>query len=210
MTKLIEDRAQNIGGNLPPRKGRLAPAPKTWEALGEDAGLRALLTDFYRRIYDDPDLSPFFSGIGLDWAVSKQFNFLRSILTGRRDYFGNHPRRAHYWMVISDDLFDYREDLFAETLRDHGLAEGHVEHLRSINEVFRSTIVKDRPLPRSRGQSSSERFEQARLDVGTLCDLCERELSAGEQVSYHLRTGKTYCLQCFDDRAETPADPASS
>ena len=64
------------------------------------------------------------------------------ILTGEPVYFGERPRNAHHWMVISDELFDYREDLLAEVERRHGMSERSIAQWRALNEAFRKQIVK--------------------------------------------------------------------
>ena len=180
------------------RRGRLSPDPELWQALGGAEGLRAVLQDFYAKVFADPRLAPFFEGVRKEFVIDKQFSFLRSILTGSRDYFGNHPRRAHSWMLISDELFDHRENLLEESLLSHGVDRETARRARELDEVFRQAIVKDRPLRRmSRGREVPlERFDVAVLEVGTLCDGCEQELSAGDRVVYHLRTGKTFCIEC--------------
>lgn len=177
------------------RRGRLAPDPELWQALGGDKGLRRVIDEFYVRVFADDQLAPFFAGVRREFAADKQFSFLRSILTGERNYFGNHPRNAHFWMVISDDLFDYREDLMERCLLEHGLSKDLAGRVRSIDEIFRRAIVKDEPLRNERA-APAEGFEVARLEVGSLCDACEGEIPEGAMATYHVRTGKTHCSSC--------------
>lgn len=187
------------------RGGKLAPDPELWQAMGRGAGLRASLEDFYSQVFEDELLAPFFEGVRQEFVVDKQFSFLRSILTGERNYFGNHPRRAHSWMVISDELFEHREDLLERTLIRRGLSATLAARVRSINEIFRNVIVKDRPLKKlvNGREVAVEGYESALIEVGTLCDACEGEVAVGDRVTYHVRTGKTYCSKC------TPAEAMS-
>lgn len=190
--------AGGAGWELHRRRGLLAPDPGMWEALGQGEGLLMILTDFYSRVYADDRLAPFFDGVTMDRAIEKQFLFLRSIFTGERVYFGNHPRNAHHWMVISDELFDYREDLMEGCLRRFGLADELVGRWRAVEEVFRRSIVKDRAWRRRIGgqEIAVDGYGTDVLCVGSLCDSCQAVLAPGSTVHYHLRTGKLLCVNC--------------
>ncbi|MCA9706581.1 MAG: group 1 truncated hemoglobin [Myxococcales bacterium] len=179
----------------------LGPDPEMWEALDEGFKLLEILRDFYTRAYDDARLAPFFEGIPKEWVVHKQYSFMRSKFTGEKIYFGNRPRNAHHWMVISDELFDHREDLMERCLRDAKLPEHLVARWRALDEVFRKQIVKSVPLPRKiSGQALPlEGYGQVTLEVGTLCDRCQAPLDTGESVHYHLRTGLIYCPTCLPE-----------
>lgn len=181
------------------RRGRLAPDPEMWAALREGEMMMEILSDFYTRVYRDARLAHFFEGVTRQRAIEKQYLFLRAIFTGERIYFGDHPRNAHHWMVISEELFDYREALMERCLRDHGLPDHLVLRWRSVEEVFRRAIVKDAPRPRKIGgvEIPAEGYSEAELSVGSLCDGCGVELAAGTHCRYHVRTGKTYCVGCF-------------
>jgi hypothetical protein len=70
---------------------------------------------------------------------------MRQLFTGEKIFFGDRPRNAHHWMVISDELFDHREALMASVLRQHGLAAHLIERWQAIENSFRSDIVKTKP-----------------------------------------------------------------
>ncbi len=180
------------------RAGDLDPDPEMWAALGEGAMLRQILEDFYTRVYDDSRLSSFFGKVTKQRAVDKQYEFLRDKYLGTRDYFGDRPRNAHHWMVISDELFDYREDLLAACARDAGLPERFVQKWRDLDERFRKQIVKAEAFPKKvRGRELPlEGYEKLELSVGSMCDACEGELPVGATAVYHVRTGETRCLTC--------------
>ncbi len=183
------------------RAGDLDPDPEMWAALDDGLKLRAILEDFYTRVYADPRLKHFFLNVTRERAIDKQYEFLRDKFLGTRDYFGDRPRNAHHWMVISDELFDYREGLIAQCARDAGLEEKWVARLRALNECFRKQIVKSAPIPKKvRGVSLPlDGYGDLVLAVGSLCDHCGSAADAGESVKYHLRTGEVYCLTCFPE-----------
>ncbi len=190
------------------RAGDLEPKPRLWAALQDGAKLTEILADFYTRVYADPRLSPFFEGVTKQRAIEKQYSFLRDKFCGTNEYFGDRPRNAHHWMVISDELFDYRERLMESCMRRAGLSDEMIAEWRSVEEVFRKQIVKSAPIPRKvRGIALPlEGYEPLELTVGCLCDGCEREVSVGEKIWYHVRTGKSFCSTCNpSDRANRSA-----
>lgn len=175
-----------------------APDPEIWAALKEGEVMSTILTDFYTRVFDDPVLSPYFVGVTRQRLIEKVYSFMRQIFTGEKMYFGDRPRNAHHWMVIPDEVFDYREALMVECMRRHGLAEPYIQRWRAIEESFRGDIVKDKAIPRvvDGVELPVEGFGETVLDVGALCDSCERVLDPGEHVRYHLRLGHIYCGEC--------------
>jgi ferredoxin/truncated hemoglobin YjbI len=175
------------------------PDLELWQALGDGALMSEILEDFYSQAFADERLAPFFHGVTQRRAMEKQFLFLRQQITGEKVYFGDRPRNAHHWMVISNELFDYREQLMVETLRRHGLAEPMVKRWVAIENRFRADIVKDEPWKRKIGdvELPLDGYEETVLDVGSLCDGCGSEVKAGVTVRYHLRLGSIYCPTCM-------------
>lgn len=174
------------------------PDPELWTALREGELLTEVLTDFYTRVYQDARLASFFEGVTRQRLIEKQFLFTRQILTGEKIYFGDRPRNTHHWMVISDDLFDYRDEIMLTCLRKHGLPEPMIQRFREMEAFYRPDIVKSAPFARVMGEVELpfEGFGEITMDVGTLCDTCEREVAVGEKVIYHVRLGKIYCSDC--------------
>jgi truncated hemoglobin YjbI len=183
--------AADVGPSIPPDLA-------LWEALGRGDLLQTILQDFYARVYEDSRLAGFFHGVTRQRAVEKQFLFMRQIIAGEKVYFGDRPRNAHHWMVISDELFDYREELLMDCLRRHGLAEELVQRWRAIDERFRGDLVKSAPWKRVVGgvELPLDGFDETILDVGSLCDGCGEPIESGERVRYHVRLGKVYCARC--------------
>jgi NAD(P)H-flavin reductase len=177
------------------------PDLELWEGLQEGRLLSKVLVDFYGRVYQDPLLSPFFEGVTKQRLIEKQYNFLCQVLTGEDVYFGERPRNAHHWMVISDELFDYRAGLMKSCLRRFGVPEHLVRRFHAIEEIYRQDIVKDKPWNKILfgKEVPVEGFDEIKLDDATLCDSCQQEIPAGAQVQYHVRLGKVYCSSCRQD-----------
>ena len=180
------------------RKGKLAPDAEMWKALKNGKGLNEILEKFYTLVYEDKKLSTFFVGVTKTRAVEKQHSFLRSIFTGEKCYFGDHPKKAHAWMVISDELFDHREQLMESCLIEYGLSDELISRWRGIEEIFRKVIVKSTPQDITVGniKKPSEGYVAENIDVDCICDECSNEIKANTKVMMHIRTGKLYCDIC--------------
>lgn len=174
------------------------PDPEMWNALGEGRLLNEILNDFYDKVLCDPWLSPFFKGVTKSHIVGKQYAFFNQIYTGKDCYFGDRPRNAHHWMIISDDLFDYREQLFEESCRQCGLKDPYLSQILDFHESYRHVIVKSKVWPRiTDGEVKPVKgFEEMVLEVGSICDGCHKELKVGEKVHYHDLTGEMFCSEC--------------
>ena len=97
----------------------MGPDPDLWRSLDDGRLARAVLDDFYARVYADPQLSPFFRTVTREHVAGKDYSFLRSRITGEQGYFGESPRNAHHWMVISEELFEHRQQLMRSAQRPH-------------------------------------------------------------------------------------------
>lgn len=174
------------------------PDPELWGALGNGELLSKILDEFYTIVYEDEQLSPFFHGVTKQRAIEKQYSFLRQVISGEKVYFGDRPRNAHHWMVISDELFDYRENIMRDCLRKNGLAENCIKRWMKMEETYRKQIVKTRPW---RKIVNGIRYPLDGLDdivmtIGSMCDGCEKEILPGDKVKYHVRLGTIYCSDC--------------
>jgi len=184
----------------PATDGREAPPPdpELWRALAEGTLLMEVLKDFYREVFADPWLGPFFKGVTRQRLVEKQFSFLRAVITGSRDYLGQRPRNAHHWMVVSDELFDYRLNIMRRHLQRHGLPEDMIARWHRFEEHYRTSVVKPAPRPRDVGGQliDLEGFDEDVLDESTLCDGCGAPIERGTKVRYHRRLGNVMCPGC--------------
>lgn len=174
------------------------PDPELWAAVKNGDLLPAILDEFYTLVYNDVRLAPFFHGVTKKRAVEKAYSFLHQVITGEKVYFGDRPRNAHHWMVISHELFDYREEIMEGCLRRHGLSEEMIKRWRAIEETYRKQIVKSRPWPKivNGTRYPLDGFEEIEITVGSICDGCQDEIIPGQMVNYHVRLGTIFCKEC--------------
>jgi len=203
-----ESRNSRISAPTPRKPAdRPDPDPEMWAALHNGELLTAILTDFYTRVFEDPQLAPYFHGVTRQRLIEKVYSFMRQLFTGEKVFFGDRPRNAHHWMVISDELFNHREALMTTVLRRHGLAEHLIQRWRGIEENFRNDIVKQRAWVKVMAgvEMPLDGYGEMTVSVGTICDGCAGEIHPGEPVRYHLRIGSTYCQRCSAPFSKTGA-----
>ncbi|MDH4187776.1 MAG: FAD-binding oxidoreductase [Nitrospira sp.] len=174
------------------------PDVEMWHALDEGKLLRKILTDFYTQVFADPVLAPYFHGSTKERLIGQVFSFMRDHFTGENQYFGARPRAAHHWMVISDEIFDYREKLMVACLQAHNLPKKLINRWIKFEEPFRSDIVKAVPwtLVMDGVEMPLHGFQEIVTSVGTVCDGCKNAIESGETVRYLNRLGLTYCSAC--------------
>lgn len=174
--------------------------PELWAVLDDGKRITEVLTEFYDQVYVDARLSPFFQGIPKAFVIQKQYEFLANLFTGgNTGYFGLNPYNAHHWMVISDDLFDHRENLFEGVLRKKDyLTEDMIRRWLAVHELFRAEMVK--PVARGmiiKGVEQPLKTQEVEiLDIDAVCDECGNEIKAGSRVRYIHRLGTLLCSHC--------------
>jgi ferredoxin-NADP reductase/ferredoxin/truncated hemoglobin YjbI len=212
--RIHADPFQSSAPYMPDDRAKLAalpPDPELWQALESGPGLTRILTDFYERVYEDPRLAPFFHNVTKDRAIQKQYEFLREVFARDLTFFGLRPFNAHHWMVISDELFDYRERLIESCMRRHGLAEHLIRRWLALHEAFRRELVKSetRGLIVDGIERRSEGYSAETLTVGSVCDGCQAEMPSGSHGRMHRRTGKLFCEQCAAREVGKTLPPAA-
>ena len=175
-----------------------ASDPGLWTELGSGVLVRAVLEDFYGQVYEDQVLAPFFQKVTRDRSIDKQYSFLKQLMTGERVYFGDRPRNAHHWMVISNELFDHRQAIMVRTLEKHGLTAPQIARWTRLELHYRRDIVKSAAWPRQVNgvELPLDGYAIERLSASTLCDHCGAEVDAGTEVKYHVRLGHISCARC--------------
>lgn len=183
--------------------------PDLWATLGHGQQVREILEDFYTRVYDDSLLAPFFANVTKERVTGKQYSFLHDEMTGGHAYFGDNMLNVHHWMVISEAVFDHRQQLMETVLREHALTESQVARWMYFEERHRHDIVKDAPQQRLFGEHPMplDGYQEEVLSCGAVCDHCGVVVEAGETVLYHLRLGTISCPNCRTSASQMQVHP---
>lgn len=127
-----------------------------YDQLGGEAPLRAILEDFYRRVFADAMIGYLFAGQDPARLVELEFQLTAKMLGAPIRYTGRSMRAAHANHAIRRGHFHRRNRILTETLRDHAVPPAIVEawmgHARALERAVlaprdRADAGCDRDLP---------------------------------------------------------------
>ena len=117
--------------------------PELFAKIGE-AKLRALLTDFYARIFDDVMIGFLFAGKDRQHLIDREYELTAKILGADVAYRGRPMREAHAKSPIFGGHFERRMQLLRETMRDHDVDPDVQRVWLEHTEALRAQITPDR------------------------------------------------------------------
>jgi len=93
---------------------------KPFDKIGPDK-LRAVITDFYSRIFGDLMIGFLFEGKNRQHLIDREYEFTAGFLGGDVKYTGRPMRTAHAASPIFGGHFERRLQILRETLRDNAV-----------------------------------------------------------------------------------------
>jgi hemoglobin len=121
------------------------------DRVGGEAALRALLRDFYDRLYDDMIVGFLFQPHDKEALIAHQFDYVCAhigIKTTR--YTGRSMREAHRHLPILAGQFDRRHQLLRDVLRDHDVPADVQEVWLTLDTSLREFILSRGAMERDR------------------------------------------------------------
>jgi hemoglobin len=115
-----------------------------YDLIGGSQTVRAATEAFYRRVFTDETLSPFFKTTDMEQLCSRQSMFISMLLGGRVVYTGKEMHAAHAHareLGLNDGHFDRFLSHFREALKEVGVEAQKVERVASLLETRRNTIL---------------------------------------------------------------------
>jgi len=99
---------------------------------------------FYRRVFADDTLRPFFKSTDMAQLCSRQSMFISMLLSGRVVYTGKDIHAAHVHareQGLNDGHFDRFLSHFREALNEVGVQADKVEKVTKLLESKRNTVL---------------------------------------------------------------------
>ena len=127
-----------------------APSSKLVELAGGPERLRAVLVDFYDRVFDDAMIGFFFKGKDKQRLVQKELELALQFLGADVEYTGRPIREAHAAHRIMGGQYGRRLQILKESMAAHDLPQevqaAWVEHTEALrSQVTRNAAGECRP-----------------------------------------------------------------
>jgi hemoglobin len=116
-----------------------------YDLIGGKQTVSAATEAFYRRVFADDTLSPFFKTTDMAQLCSRQSMFISMLLGGRVVYTGEdiHAVHAHAReQGLNDGHFDRFLKHFREALNEVGVEAQKVDKVANLLDMRRNTVLK--------------------------------------------------------------------
>ncbi|MFO0961186.1 MAG: group 1 truncated hemoglobin [Isosphaeraceae bacterium] len=118
-----------------------APDSRTlFERIGGAEFLDRLVGRFYDKVLDDPVLGPFFAHTSMAKLRMMQKEFLGAMLDGPMRYTGVGLSHAHANRGITLEHYRQFANLFLETLKEEGVAQGDIDQVLDRLNIYADDI----------------------------------------------------------------------
>ena len=126
------------------------PQPDLVALAGGSERLRAVLVDFYERVFDDAMIGFFFKGKDKQRLIQKELELALQFLGADVEYTGRPIREAHAAHRIMGGQYGRRLQILKESMADHDLPgvvqDAWVQHTEALrSHVTRNAAGECRP-----------------------------------------------------------------
>lgn len=98
-----------------------------YEQSGGFAEVRKVVSAFYDKVLDSPNLQHYFEDIDMRRLIDHQTKFITAVMGGPAKFNDEAMRRAHERFQISKTEYKEAVDLLVETLEDCGFEDDAIE-----------------------------------------------------------------------------------
>lgn len=112
-----------------------------YEAIGGGPGVKAVVEDFYQRVLQDAQLTPFFAGVDLHRLKRHQAMMVTKVLGGPDHYTGHSLRDAHSGLGITAADFGRVVGHLGDALQHAGVPEEIIGRAAAMVRETKPEIV---------------------------------------------------------------------
>jgi len=116
-------------------------SPTLYERIGGETGVANLIDQFYLRVFEDPDLAPFFAHVPMDHLKTMQRELFSQALGGPFVYSGRPIREVHHGRGITAQHFQRFIEHLLETLQAFDLTKAETDQIISRLNVDADKII---------------------------------------------------------------------
>lgn len=116
-----------------------------YNQLGGKETLQKVHKVFYDKVFSHPWLGLYFKGKNRQILEDQQTDFMSKMLGGPLVYSGRAPIYVHQHMMISEELFDLRNRLLSDAIRECGIDDDLRESWLLKDQSMKRALVKTGP-----------------------------------------------------------------
>ncbi len=148
--------------------------PALFDKIGGDA-LRAVITEFYRRVFDDVMIGFMFHGKDRQHLIDREWELAANLLGAPGvTYTGRSMRAAHAQHTIFGGHFERRLQILRETMHDQRVDQAVQDAWIAHTQALRSQITRDQGSECKDTSSAERRIEIDPPPAGTKIQLGRR------------------------------------
>jgi hemoglobin len=114
-----------------------------YDRIGGHEAIEVVVEDFYCRVLDDDQLSPFFSGTNMNRLKGKQAEFLAAALGGPEPYSGVSMKQAHKGRGITMHHFNLVAGHLSDSLSAAGVPAETIAEILAVVAPLAGDIASD-------------------------------------------------------------------
>lgn len=113
-----------------------------FDRLGGFPTLEKVHRIFYDKLFAHPWLKQYFVEHPQEIFETQQTRFMAKLMGGPNIYAGLTPRIAHQNIVITDELFETRNAILSDSIKEVGIADNLREEWLSADRALKASLVK--------------------------------------------------------------------
>ena len=128
-----------------PVLGQAAPEKSLYERLGGYGAISAVVNDFAEKLFTDPQVGPFFKGMGTDTResfVQKNINLVCNATGGPCKVLSRTAKTVHTGLGITESDFNVVANHLVDTLNAFKVPAREKQELLSIIDTLKPDIVQ--------------------------------------------------------------------
>ena len=112
-----------------------------FERYGGFASVSRVVMEFYDRVLDSPEVSPYFANSDMKRLIDHQTKFMATLMGGPASYTNEQLERVHARLGITESAFYEVIELLSETLEDFDFRDEDVEEVEKEMICRKNFIV---------------------------------------------------------------------
>ena len=113
-----------------------------FDRVGGKATLMKVHSILYTKVYAHPWLKQYFTDKPQDILENQQTSFMGQLFGGPKSFAGKTPKFAHQHMLISEELFNLRHQLLADSLNQAGIPAPLQQEWLDADATFKRALIK--------------------------------------------------------------------